>query len=269
MHLKDDAASAVKYDRARRCPSPSSRDVSSGQPRSCCWRVRSPRPRALTPEEWHPLALVALLLVLALVGEWFTVETQRGMLSASADRQVLAMGLLGTGSGRGVWHRRDGAASRPGASLAGSMAEQPRTFAVVPFAEGWWCARWRRRRRSSTASTWRRASSSGSSSSGRVHGHLALNFVLFALDIRVEEGRSLARQVRELFLPLLPGELAAGADRGDPRRRVHELGLPVLFAAVPVLLIFQYLTVALLRSEDRAEQLEARSIQLVRCSWAC
>jgi putative nucleotidyltransferase with HDIG domain len=36
----------------------------------------------------------------------------------------------------------------------------------------------------------------------------------------------------------------------------------VLFGSVVVLLIFQQLTVALLRSEDRADQLEARSIQL-------
>ncbi|HTA04819.1 MAG TPA: HD domain-containing phosphohydrolase, partial [Solirubrobacteraceae bacterium] len=40
------------------------------------------------------------------------------------------------------------------------------------------------------------------------------------------------------------------------------LGLPVLLGSVAVLLIFQQLTVALLRSEDRADQLEARSIQL-------
>ena len=40
------------------------------------------------------------------------------------------------------------------------------------------------------------------------------------------------------------------------------LGLSVLFGAILVLVIFQYLTAALLRSEDRADQLEARSIQL-------
>src|SRR5262249_4661076 len=40
------------------------------------------------------------------------------------------------------------------------------------------------------------------------------------------------------------------------------LGLPALFAAVLVILIFQYLVIALLRSEDRADQLEARSIHL-------
>jgi putative nucleotidyltransferase with HDIG domain len=40
-------------------------------------------------------------------------------------------------------------------------------------------------------------------------------------------------------------------------------GLPVLLAAVPVLLIFRQLTVALVRSEHRAEQLQARTIHLV------
>jgi putative nucleotidyltransferase with HDIG domain len=40
-------------------------------------------------------------------------------------------------------------------------------------------------------------------------------------------------------------------------------GLPALLAAIPVLLIYRHLTVALVRSEDRAEQLHARTIHLV------
>src|SRR4029077_3427461 len=43
----------------------------------------------------------------------------------------------------------------------------------------------------------------------------------------------------------------------------QSVGLPLLFAAIGVLLIFQRLMADLLRSEDRAEQLEARSRQLV------
>ena len=41
-----------------------------------------------------------------------------------------------------------------------------------------------------------------------------------------------------------------------------DLGMSVLFGAVLVIGIFQYLMVALLRSEDRADQLEARSVHL-------
>ena len=47
------------------------------------------------PAEWHPFVLVALLLAIALGGEWFTVETSSGILSASLGAMVLAMGLLG------------------------------------------------------------------------------------------------------------------------------------------------------------------------------
>src|SRR5271170_1225303 len=47
------------------------------------------------PEEWRPLTLVVLLLVLAFCGERFSVETNAGHLSASLGVMVLAMGLLG------------------------------------------------------------------------------------------------------------------------------------------------------------------------------
>src|SRR5439155_12321664 len=47
------------------------------------------------PDEWHPLSLVALLIALALAGEWFTVESGAGVVSASLAVMTLAMGLLG------------------------------------------------------------------------------------------------------------------------------------------------------------------------------
>ena len=92
---------------------------------------------------------------------------------------------------------------------------------------------------------------------------LIVNFALFAVNLRVEEGRSLKRLVSELFLPLLPGELAVAVIATILVFAYRSAGLPALLAAIPVLLIFRHLAVALLRSEDRAEQLEARSIQLV------
>ena len=77
------------------------------------------------PGEWHPLALVALLLVIAFGGELFTVETSGGILSASLGVTALAMGLLGPAqrhcarSRQSACIRRSGAGRRP-------MAEQPR-----------------------------------------------------------------------------------------------------------------------------------------------
>jgi putative nucleotidyltransferase with HDIG domain len=91
---------------------------------------------------------------------------------------------------------------------------------------------------------------------------ICLNFLMVALDVMIDEERSLRRQFRDAFLPVLPGHLATGILASILAVAYTNLGLEVLFGAVLVLLIFQYLTSALLRSEDRADQLEARSIQL-------
>jgi putative nucleotidyltransferase with HDIG domain len=91
---------------------------------------------------------------------------------------------------------------------------------------------------------------------------LAVNFGLIAVHYRVTEGKSLIRQTRELFIPFLPGECAAAALAAVLAVAYTNLGFPVLLGAVLVLIIFQGLARALLRSEERADQLEARSIHL-------
>jgi putative nucleotidyltransferase with HDIG domain len=211
-------------------------------------------------EEWSPPLLVGLLLVLALLGEWFTVELSDGVLSASLVAIVLAMGLLGpapaAACGIAAMILTSAVRHLPPAQWLTNLS----AFAAVPFAGGLMVR----------------------VLAGDVHdphNHLTqsvnfglivlgvfivangLNFVLIGLDTRINEGRSLPRQMRE-FLPLLPGELAAGALAAILAVAYTNLGLPVLFASIALLLIFQHLTVALLRSEDRADQLEARSIQL-------
>lgn len=213
-------------------------------------------------QEWSPPLLVALLLALALVGEWFSVEISDGVLSASLVAIVLAMGLLGPGPAAAcgiaaMIHRS--AVKRLSAS---QWLNNLTTFAAVPFVGGWMVR----------------------ALAGDVHNpqnHLVtqsvvfgviifsvflatvvLNLLLIGLALRTEEGRSLRRQVRE-FLPLLSGELSAGALAAILAVAYANLGLPVLVASTALLLIFQHLTVALLRSEHRAEQLEARSRQLV------
>jgi putative nucleotidyltransferase with HDIG domain len=89
-----------------------------------------------------------------------------------------------------------------------------------------------------------------------------LNFILFSLDVSIEERRSFAVHVREL-MALLPGELAAGGLATMLALAYAAVGLSALVASIAVLLIFRHLTVALVRSEERGEQLLARSRQLV------
>ncbi len=90
----------------------------------------------------------------------------------------------------------------------------------------------------------------------------AASFLLFALDVRVEEGRPMRRVLSEL-IALLPGELAVGVLATILAVAYTGVGFPALIAAITVLIIFRQLTVALLRSEERAEALLARSRQLV------
>ncbi len=213
------------------------------------------------PDEWHPLALVALLLVLTLIGEWFSVEVSDGKLSPSLVAIVLAMALLGpapaaafgvsamvlTSSLRRV---------QPTVWLSNLMA-----FAVVPFAGGLMVRALVGDVHEARNQHLTQSVLFGLIVFGIFVVTLVLNFVLVGLEVRIRESRSLPRQARE-FLPLLPGELAAGALAVILAVAYTNLGLPALLGSVVVLLIFQHLTVALLRSEDRADQLEARSIQL-------
>ncbi len=90
----------------------------------------------------------------------------------------------------------------------------------------------------------------------------AINFLVLAVDNRVVVNRSLSSQVREVFIPLMPGQVATAAVAAILAVAYTNLGFPVLLASVLLILIFQYLAVALLRSEERADQLEARSIHL-------
>jgi putative nucleotidyltransferase with HDIG domain len=215
------------------------------------------------PQEWHPFTLVALLLVLALGGEWFTVETSGGILSASLGVMALAIGLLGPGPAGACAIAAIGLHSAIERRSLSVWLNNLSAFGVAAFAGGLVV----RAAAGNVAGV-----HSQSMSQSMIFGLLMLaslivllvaNFVLFALELRVRESRSPARSVRELFLPLLPGELSVGVAATILVLAYRSIGLPVLLAAIPVLLIFRQLTVALVRSEQRAEQLQARTIHLV------
>ena len=214
------------------------------------------------PEEWNPPLLVGLLLVLTLLGEWFTVETSDGMLSASLVALVLAMALLGptpaAACGIVAMIHRSAMKRLPATQWLSNLS----TFAAFPFAGGWMVRALAGDVHDPLNHHMTQSVVFGLIVFGVFIVALGLDFILVGLDVRTEEGRSFPRQVTE-YLPLLSGELAAGALATILAVAYTNLGLPALFSAVALLLIFQRLTVALLRSEDRAEQLEARSRQLV------
>lgn len=214
------------------------------------------------PADWQPLDLFGLLLVLAAFGERLTISIGSQSLSASFVALVLAMTLLGPAPAITIGaiavlvdalHRRTSlfvffaniasysAYLICGALLAralvgdihGSVGEQTArspTFALVVFA------------------VFLVAN--------------VLNFALAAIHKLIFEGRGLLAQTRMLLVPMLPGQFAAAILTAILATAYTNLGYPVLLGVVVVILIFQYLAIALLRSEDRAEQLEARSMHL-------
>jgi putative nucleotidyltransferase with HDIG domain len=214
------------------------------------------------PEEWRPLTLVGLLLALALVGEWFSVKTHSGEVSASFVALVLAMSLLGPvpavafGIAAMVF-----ISSRRRLPAAGWLANLT-TFAVVLFAGGFMV----RALAGDVHDPRNHHMTQGATFGLIVYAAFlvatGLNFVLIALHAHVDEGRSLRAEIREFFFPVLPGQLATGALATLLAVAYTNFGLPILFGSVVVVLIFQYLTIALLRSEDRADTLEARTVQL-------
>jgi hypothetical protein len=215
------------------------------------------------PAEWHPLALVVLLLAMAFGGEWFTVETSGGILSASLGVMALAMGLLGPGPAMACGIAAIGLQTalrrRPLRTWLNNLV----AFGVAAFAGGLVV----RAAAGDVAGVHRQHLAPsivfGLIMLGALIVLLAINYALFALELHLRDGRSFRRLLDELFLPLLSGELAVAAIATILVLAYRSVGVPVLLAAVPVLLIFRHLTVALLRSEDRAEQLKARSINLV------
>jgi putative nucleotidyltransferase with HDIG domain len=213
-------------------------------------------------DEWSPALLVGLLLALAVLGEWFSVELSDGQVSASLVAIVLAMALLGpapaAACGMAAMIHRSVKGRLPLSRWLNNLS----TFAAVPFLGGVMVYALAGdvhdpRNHHTTQSV-----VFGLIVLGVFVVALALNLLLVGLDVRTEEGRTLGRQVRD-FIPLLSGEFAAGSLAAILAVAYTNLGLPVLFGSIALLLIFQRLTVALLRSEDRAEQLEARSRQLV------
>jgi putative nucleotidyltransferase with HDIG domain len=214
------------------------------------------------PQEWHPVALAALLLAVGLLGERLEFEIRGQHLSASLIVLVLAMSLLGP-----VPAAAFGIAMTVPNSLARRISpalwlNNLYAFATFPLLGGLIVR----------------------ALIGDVHDprnqHLthsitfalvvfgvfmvtnALNFVLIVAESHVVRERSFKGQVRELFLPMQPGQMALGALTAVLAAAYTNFGLPTLFALVLVLALFQYLIAALLRSEDRAEQLDARSRQL-------
>jgi putative nucleotidyltransferase with HDIG domain len=213
-------------------------------------------------DEWHPIGLVAVLLTLCLLGRQFNFSIRGQDLSAAFIPVVLAMSLLG-----------------PAPAVAIALTGEVLSAALARLAPSLWLTNLSTHSAFPLAGGLMVLAVIGDPHDPRNQLLIksvsfallvfavfmvtnALNFAMIAVHNQIVEGRRLSAQVRDLFVPMLPGQIATGALAAIFAVAYTNLGLPILLGLVLVLLIFQYLVVALLRSEDRADQLEARSIQL-------
>ena len=214
------------------------------------------------PDEWHPLLLVGLLLPLSVIGHQLSVTLRNQKVTAAFLALVLTMCLLGPVPAIvfGVVVTVQSSAMRR--LSASDWLNNLTNYVVFPLAGGLLI-----RALIGNVHDPHNHSLTQSPTFALVVLAVfmvtnAVNFAVIAVDNRVVVQRSLTDQIREVFVPLMPGQIATAALAAILAVGYTNLGFPVLLASVLILLIFQYLAVALLRSEDRAAALEARSIHL-------
>jgi putative nucleotidyltransferase with HDIG domain len=212
-------------------------------------------------QEWQPLLLVGLLAILSLGGQRLVFTIRGQHLSAGLVAQVLAMCLLGPAPAVAVSIAAAIFISVGRQLPLSAWLNNLTTFAIFPLAGG----------------------VLAQALIGNVHdptNHLAkgvpfalavfavyfvsliLDFGVIALDNWIVENRRMSEQIRDVLGPVMPGHVAAGVLTAVLAVAYTNLGTSVLFGSVLVIVIFQHLMVALLRSEERADQLEARSVHL-------
>jgi putative nucleotidyltransferase with HDIG domain len=212
--------------------------------------------------DWHPTELVGLLLVLSVVGEWLTITMGSQSVSAGFVALVLAMTLLGPAPAVAIGIvaiAADSIARRPAPTVCLSNATTYAVYLVVG-------ALLSRFLLGNVHEPHNPAITATATFAFVVFGVFIatnlLNFALIAIQKSVFQEKSFLNQVYTVLVPVLPGQLAAAVLAVILAVAYTKMGYPVLLSLVLVLGIFQYLARALLRSEDRAEQLEARSVRL-------
>jgi putative nucleotidyltransferase with HDIG domain len=212
--------------------------------------------------DWHPVGLLAFLLFLTVIGQRLIITLGKGQLTGAFIALVLSMSLLGPAPAMvfgvsvilvsSIWRRLS-----PELVLNNVV-----TLATYPLAGGLIVRALVGDVHDPSHVAATRGVTFGLVVFGVFMVALTINFALIALHHRATEDRSLVRQTRELFIPFLPGECAAAALAAILAVAYTNLGFPVLLGSVLILVIFQVLAIALLRSEDRGDQLEARSMHL-------
>ena len=203
--------------------------------------------------DWHPFGLWLLLLGIALLSDHLAIRVAANTrISASFIAIVLAMALLGPAPAAALGIATtlaDYLRRRNGAVLSDVAA-----WAAFPLIGGLMV----------------RAAGVPDSQDMNfgllVFGVFAvtnlLNFVLVMGPETLKNRASFREAFRTMFIPLLPSSALAGALAVATALTYNAVGFAALTSLLVVLLLFQVLTGELLLSQQRAQELEARTEQL-------
>jgi putative nucleotidyltransferase with HDIG domain len=205
--------------------------------------------------DWHPFGLWVLLLAIALLSDFLAIRVaSNARISASFIAIVLAMALLGpapaavlglTTTITDFVYR-----GRRNASIFNDLA----AWAAFPLVGGLMVR---------LAGV---PQDQGINFGLVVFGVFAvtnlLNFILVMGPETLKNRSSFFSAVRTMFIPLLPSSTLAGALAVATALTYNAVGFAALTSLLIVLLLFQVLTGELLLSQQRAQELEARTEQL-------
>ena len=202
--------------------------------------------------DWQPLGLVTVLLVLAVVSDWLALQHKTQRISGAFFAVVLAIALCGPAPAvliGGVCVLVDALRTRPawhklltnitayttiplvvgllfeGLAQVTDLDTDNVTFAIAVFGAFVLCN--------------------------------VLNFALIAGAMSVHLGLPVSREVRTVYVPVLPSELASALLTASVAVVYRETGLGALVLLALVFVVFQFLLRELLRSQRRAEELAA------------
>ena len=202
--------------------------------------------------DWQPLGLVTVLLALAVVSDLLALQHKTQRISGAFFALVLAIALCGPAPAvviGGVSALVDGLHNR----LAWhKLLANLTTYTAIPLVVG---LGFEGLTQVSDLET------SNVTFAIAVFGAFALcnvlNFAMIAGAMAVHLGIPLGREVRTVYLPVVPSELASALLTVSVAVLYRETGLSALALLAIVFVVFQFLLRELLRSQRRAEELAA------------
>ena len=210
-----------------------------------------------TQDQWEPLNLVAILLVLAIASDLLAVRTKQVHISAAFLCLVLAMALAGPAPAVFIGVTSVGIASLRTKLTKLQVLINLATYATFPLIGGILIQGLADRVGIEPSDV-----GFGLLVFGAFCLAIVLNFAMITIHSRLLTGRSFRQMFETVFVPVLPSELATALLTVGIAAVYTRAGLAALALFAVAMLVFQRLLGELLKSQERAEQLEERTTQL-------